>query len=344
MASFESRNNVNDEEENDGESAFETIERLLNTPAVLNSYAVIGDILPRPGLIKHPITYMATLVQIGYEPMPPKLTKSIFGRTQLQLPGFFTYMKYIAQIDGFRGCYRGLKYNIIYSIVYQFTSINVDRYQKAHYYPELRVEDAKYIDTNHLAHSIVCDSITRIAALSVAYPFHLIMIRSMAQFIGRETYYDSLSGAISDIYETGGLAGFYAGFAPFVIGECVYIFLESSLMYTLREKFEQLGIAKSNSSFITNTFVNVIARTLVYPFKVVSTVMACNGSNCRSLAASAYTAPEHPNWIECWQTLWTRNEIKRGSSIFWRYQPITSSLMFPMQPIVRMSPNHLKGF
>ncbi|OTF78911.1 mitochondrial carrier-like protein 2-like protein [Euroglyphus maynei] len=340
MASIESQNDIDDEIEE--ESVFETIERLLNTP-VLNSYAVVADILPRPSLIAHPVMYMGTLVRIGYEPMPPKLTKSIFGRTQLQLPGFFTYMKYITQIDGFWGCYRGLKYNIIYSIIYQFTSINVDRYQKANYYSELRTEDAKYIDTNHLARSIVCDSMTRIAALSVAYPFHLIMIRSMAQFIGRETYYDSLSGAISDIYETGGLIGFYAGFAPYVIGECVYIFLESSLMYALREKFEQLGIAKSNSSFITNTFVNVIARTLIYPFKVVSTVMACNGDNCRSLAASAYTAPEHPNWIECWQTLWTRGEIKRGSSIWWRYQPITSSLMFPMQPIVRM-PDHLKGF
>lgn len=309
---------------------------ILNYP-IFNSYCTVSDLLGRSEFISHPSTYMSTLVRIGYEPMPPKLTRSIFGRTRLQLPGFFTYMKFIAQTDGFWGIYRGLKYNVLFSVVYQFSAVNARCYLIENYYPMLKFKEAKYANKDNLATSIVCESLTRITALTVAYPFHLMMVRCISQFIGRETHYDTLASAINDIYETGGFAGFYSGFMPFVVGECCFVLIESTLFYFIHDKLHKAGYDNVNESFLESA-VKIIARAITYPFKVVSTVMSCNGKNSRSLAASAYTAPEYQNWIECWQTLWTRGEIKRGSSLFWRNLPITSSIM--LQPMI--TPTHLK--
>lgn len=314
----------------------ENNDSILNYP-IFNSYCTVSDLLGRSELLSHPSTYMSTLVRIGYEPLPPKLTRSIFGKTRLQLPGFFTYMKFIAQTDGFWGIYRGLKYNVMFSVIYQFSAVNARHYFVNNYYPVLKSEEAKYENKDNLATSIVCESLTRITALAVAYPFHLMMVRCISQFIGRETHYDTIASAINDIYATGGFAGFYSGFVPFAIGECCFVLIESTLFYFIYDKLHRVYGYDVNTSFLKSA-VSIIARTITYPFKVVSTVMSCNGNNSRSLAASAYTAPEFENWIECWQTLWARGEIKRGSSIFWRNQPITSSIMF--QPMI--TPTHLK--
>lgn len=327
-------------EDYDTDDTFHAVETFLDQP-LLNSYCKVSHLVSRPELLSHPFEYMTTLVQLGYEPLPPKLTKSIFGRTQLQLPGFLTYMKYIAKTDGFFGIYRGLRYHIAYTIAHRFVFINVNQYQKQHFFPELKEKGAKYKSVENLALSIACDSVSTVVTLTVTYPIHLMMVRAMAQFIGREQHYDSVFSAIADIFQTGGISGFYAGFVPFVLGECGLVALEASLAYLVYTKLDQFESVKNST--LVSTVVNIIARSFVYPFRLVSTVMSCNGSNARSLAASAYTAPEYRNWVHCCKTLWSRGEIKRGSSLWWRYQPITSSLMFPMQPLPRLpkSPKEL---
>jgi len=164
-----------------------------------------------------------------------------------------------------------------------------------------------------------------------------MMVRCISQYIGRETHYDSVAGAVLDIYYTGGVSGFYSGFVPFFLGQCALLYIESSVLYLLRTQVDE-KLELWQNAFVT-TAVNIISRSLVYPFKIVSTVMCCNGRNARSLAASALIAPEYQDWTQCWQTLRSRNEIKRGSAIFWRcsgYQPINS--MFPVNPLLSPLP------
>lgn len=291
-----------------------------------------SDLLNRTELLLHPIEYMTTLVQIGYEPLPPKLSKSLFGRTQLQLPGFFTYMNYIIKTDGFFGIYRGLRFNIAYSVAYRFVYNNVNSLSKeTKLFGVIKSADDKFKDLKNLSLSLVNDTLSRVTALAVAYPFHVMMVRSMSQFIGRETHYDSIASAILDIYYTGGLSGFYAGFVPFALGNCILLYLESGLIYLLRNHVDK-SLELSKNTFVLSS-ISIVTRSLIYPFRIVSTVMSCNGSSARSVAASAYTAPSYENWQQCMRSLWARGEIKRGSSLFWRHQPITSSLMFPMQPL-----------
>ena len=40
----------------------------------------------------------------------------------------------------------------------------------------------------------------RCAAVMISQPFHVIAIRSMAQFIGRETLYSTMKGSVIEIY------------------------------------------------------------------------------------------------------------------------------------------------
>ncbi|XP_076245767.1 mitochondrial carrier homolog 2 isoform X2 [Calliopsis andreniformis] len=58
--------------------------------------------------ISHPIEYAKVLIQIGYEPIPPRPTTTLFRQPALALPNVFQYVKYIKSVDGFSGCYRGL--------------------------------------------------------------------------------------------------------------------------------------------------------------------------------------------------------------------------------------------
>lgn len=325
----------------DGDSSFKTLESWFERPLIDTTWTRAykgNDLINRTELLLHPMEYMTTLVQIGYEPLPPKLTKSLFGRTQLQLPGFFGYMNYIIKTDGFFGIYRGLRYNIAYSVAYRFVYSNVDNLQKqANLFGSqaIRDDDAKYKDLKTLSLSLVGDSLSRVTALAVAYPLHVMMVRSMAQFVGNEEHYNSFIGSILDIYYTGGLLGFYSGFVPFALANCVLLFLESGVVYLLRNHVDR-SLELWKNSFVLSS-ITIVTRSLVYPFRIVSTIMSCNGSSARSLAASAYTAPEYDNWQKCLRTLWARGEIKRGSSLFWRYQPITSSLMFPTQPLAPLA-------
>ncbi|KAI7688467.1 hypothetical protein SSS_06844 [Sarcoptes scabiei] len=219
-------------------------------------------------------------------------------------------------------------------MMYRFVSININHHLIETRYSFLKNEEAKYENSQFLLESINCDCMTRLAALTIAYPLQIIMIRSMAQFIGRETYYDTIVNAIADIYQTGGLRGFYAGFLPLLCYEVTMVVVESSIVFFLRRQSEITDI--TSPSLILN-IGNWLARALLYPFKIVSTVMSCNGRACRSLAASAYTAPEHKDWVACLQTLWNRGEIKRGSALFFRHYPATSPFIFPIQPLMPKS-------
>jgi carrier protein len=141
-------------------------------------------------------------------------------------------------------------------------------------------------------------------------------VRICAQFIGREQHYDSVRSAVVDIYQTGGFSGFYAGFVPRFLGDCLVLWLGSSIIFVVNSWIDGESAVKSYVS----ASINFIVASLMYPFQLVSTVMACNGSSARSLAASAYTGPEFSNWIDCWKNLSELGQLKRGSSLLWRYQ------------------------
>ncbi|MED6250333.1 Mitochondrial carrier 1 [Ataeniobius toweri] len=48
-------------------------------------------------------------------------------------------------------------------------------------------------------------------------------VRCMAQFVGREAKYSGVFSCIFKIFQEEGLAGFYIGFVPHVLGEVLFL-------------------------------------------------------------------------------------------------------------------------
>ena len=55
------------------------------------------------------------------------------------------------------------------------------------------------------------EMIARSAATLITHPFHVITLRSMVQFIGRESKYCGLCDSIVTIYREEGIVGFFCG-------------------------------------------------------------------------------------------------------------------------------------
>ena len=277
-------------------------------------------------VIAHPFDLAKILIQLGYEPLPPYPTKTLFGRQRLALPGVFQYLGHIRRTDGFFGIYRGIGYKLSSVLINGFVYVNVNEYLKQ-LYPEEKSPSLEPSDTSNplgidlqkfykLLRYLSRETGSRLIASLISYPFHVMTVRICAQFVGRETDYDTLFGAVADIYKTGGITGFYSGFVPRFMGDILVLWISSNIVFVINNWIDGESTAKSYVS----ASVNFIVSSLFYPFQLVSTVMCCNGYNARSLAASAYTGPEYANWVDCWRQLSQLGEIKRGSSLLWRYQ------------------------
>lgn len=288
-------------------------------------------------IASHPFDLVKILIQLGYEPLLPVASKSIFGKPRLKLPNVFTYMGYIRGEEGFVGLFRGCSYKIAATLINGYVYVGVNNWQKSAYpieTDESTNEENKEEGNEEnsvvpvgltkkkiqrLIERLARDTCCRFLALSVSYPFHVMTIRVCAQFVGKETDYNTMTGAITDIYQTGGILGFYSGFMPKFLGDCLVLWLSSSIVFVINSQMESHNAPIKG--YVTAS-VNFIVTSLLYPFQLVSTIMACNGPSARTLAASHLTGRDYKDWLECWSHLDKIGEIKRGSSLFWRYKPM----------------------
>lgn len=156
-------------------------------------------------------------------------------------------------------------------------------------------------------------SLSRSAALVASQPFHVIAVRMMAQFVGRETKYTGLVASAREIYDESGLSGFFRGLTPRLSGEMLCILLASSVGYVVNT----YAVRDRRSHGFVSAVASFVASTLTYPFHVVSTCMAVSGS---SLAAGRPPhMPVYVDWTDCWAHLSRDHQLKRGSSLLWRY-------------------------
>ncbi|XP_063970794.1 streptococcal hemagglutinin-like isoform X2 [Lytechinus pictus] len=164
------------------------------------------------GAFSHPMGYVKTLIQLGYEPLPPRLGRNAFFRECYQLPGFFPYVRHIYRVDGFTGLYRGffpaLCQNFIAGGVVRSVTEKLDELFPVEDESEKKALAKKRPELASVSfHTFMLqmskDSVAHFCAVVVTQPFNVVMVRSMAQFIGRETKYRSSSSAVTDdaIYE-----------------------------------------------------------------------------------------------------------------------------------------------
>ncbi|XP_066255989.1 mitochondrial carrier homolog 2-like [Euwallacea similis] len=262
----------------------------------------------------HPFEYAKILIQIGHEPIAPRPSKTFFGNPTLKLPNIFQYVKHIKTVDGFTGLYTGLAPKMCGNLLSAIAVQKCTDYLKPLELEELECEEDGTEETRKqkwLA-SLKCDLINHTAAIVISQPFHVITIRMMAQFVGKETKYMGIFGSVKEIYRQNGILGFFSGLVPRLLGDVLSLLLAGGLTYTINRYL----VEKELKVYIATT-MNFISTTVMYPFQVVSTCMAV--SNSGLLVGSPPSMPHYKSWVECWVNLSRHQQLKRGSSLLVRY-------------------------
>ncbi|KAF1548838.1 hypothetical protein FQV10_0016832, partial [Eudyptes schlegeli] len=308
-------------------------------------------------VLSQPLMYVKVLVQVGYEPLPPTLGRNVFGRQVYQLPGLFAYAKHIVKVDGRAGLFKGLTPRLCSSAI--GTVVHGKVLQSGAFrgggssppdasFP-LQPGASKKEPVSSLEQVLKETSremVARSAAALITHPFHVITLRCMVQFIGRETKYSGTLSAFATIYREEGVLGFFAGLIPRLLGDILSLWLCNMLAYLIntyalengsRGAGPHFGVAarlrgglkapfllpqvstmaemKSYSQAVTGFF----ASMLTYPFVLVSNLMAVN--NCGLAGGLLPYAPTYSSWLDCWSQLHREGNMSRGNSLFFRKVP-----------------------
>nr|XP_005909882.2 PREDICTED: mitochondrial carrier homolog 2 [Bos mutus] len=277
-----------------------------------------------PTDIIKPLMYVKVLIQVGYEPLAPTVGRNIFGRQVCQLPGLFCYAQHIASIDGKRGLFTGLTprlcSGILGTVVHGKVLQHYQECDKAEESGSGNVQKEVSSSFDRVIKETTREMMARSAATLITHPFHVITLRSMVQFIGRESKYCGLCDSIATIYREEGILGFFAGLIPRLLGDIISLWLCNSLAYLVNTYALDSGVStmnemKSYSQAVTGFF----ASMLTYPFVLVSNLMAVN--NCGLAGGCPPYAPIYSSWIDCWCMLQKEGNMSRGNSLFFRKVP-----------------------
>ncbi|XP_069544676.1 mitochondrial carrier homolog 1-like isoform X2 [Brachyistius frenatus] len=265
----------------------------------------------------HPLLYVKLLIQVGHEPLPPAVGSTMFGRRVLYLPGFFSYAQHIVAVDGNTGLFRGLSPRIVSSTISTVVRSKVKQVELLSKRDEQQTSLRKVVQET--SHEMIIQCLSRVAT----HPFHVMSVRCMAQFVGREVKYCGMFSCMMKIFKEEGVAGFYVGLVPHVLGEVLFLWCCNLLAhlintYAVDESFSQASAVRSYTKFVMGIAVSV----LTYPFMLVADLMAVN--NCGLAAGLPPRSPIFQSWLHCWNHLSHQGHLFRGSSFFFRRVPVTS--------------------
>lgn len=261
----------------------------------------------------HPFEYAKVLIQIGYEPIAPRPSKTLFGKPALKLPNIFEYVKHIKSVDGFSGLYTGLAPKVCGNLLSAIAAQKCTDYLKQPEPEEEEEEETEERRRQKWVATMKMDVVTHTAAIIVSQPFQVITIRMMAQFVGKETKYVGIFGSLKEIYKQNGVLGFFHGLVPRLLGDLFSLLLAGSLTYVINRYL----VEEKEMKVYTAATMNFISTTIMYPFQVVSNCMAV--SNSGLIIGSPTYMPHYTTWVDCWMDLARNHQLKRGSSLLVRY-------------------------
>uniref|UniRef100_A0A2I3FWC4 Mitochondrial carrier 1 n=1 Tax=Nomascus leucogenys TaxID=61853 RepID=A0A2I3FWC4_NOMLE len=169
--------------------------------------------------LSHPLLYVKLLIQVGHEPMPPILGTNVLGRKVLYLPSLFTYAKYIVQADGKIGLFRGLSPRLM-STVTRGSMKKVfppDEIEQVSNKDDMKTSLKKVV--KETSYEMMMQCVSRM----LAHPLHVISMRCMIQFVGREAKYSGVLSSIGKIFKEEELLGFFVGLIPHLLGDVVFL-------------------------------------------------------------------------------------------------------------------------
>eukprot|EP00064_Thunnus_orientalis_P001980 superscaffoldBa00000136_g1984 len=205
--------------------------------------------------ITHPLLYVKLLIQVGHEPLPPTVGTTMFGRRVLYLPGFFSYAQHIVKVDGKRGLFRGLSPRIVSSAISTVVRSKVKQQMELlSKTDELQSSLRKVV--KETSHEMIIQCLCRVAT----HPFHVMSVRCMAQFVGREVKYSGMFRCVVRIFKEEGVTGFYVGLIPHVLGEVLFLWCCNLLAhfintYSVDESFSQASAVRGYTKFVMGVFL-----------------------------------------------------------------------------------------
>lgn len=255
----------------------------------------------------YPATYVKVLIQIGYEPCPPQPGTSFFGKPILVLPGIVSYSAHIFQRAGIAKLYDGVLPHLIHK--------NLTKYVEDGITNQLADENDSQepdMDIKDFLISTAKQTVAKCTAVTIAHPFHVIFVRTTAQFVGRECTYNSVTTSIAHIFRTEGISGFFSGLVPSLLYESLVLVSTNAMIYAFNSVYSDKN-ADEFGHWPPFLF-NMVATSIFYPFVVVTNCMAVTDSGL-AVGQPDYM-PRFKRWMQCWRWLASRNELKRGSGIW----------------------------
>ncbi|KAK7094984.1 mitochondrial carrier homolog 2-like [Littorina saxatilis] len=272
--------------------------------------------------ILHPLGYAKVLIQAGYEPLQPKSSVSLFGKESMVYPNVLQYISHIKKVDGFWGLYRGVVPRVLSGTVGNIVQHHVaerlkaaagDRSFNKTERAEGEEEDELVSWLKSFCFDTTQETISRCCGIIVSHPLHVVTVRCMIQFVGREEAYDSIFSSLREMYRNDGILGFFSGLIPRLIGEVLTVWITNFLARLLNRYLVEEKDMKS----YTAAACGLVVSHFTYPFTLTTNIMALNRSGLR--AASPPLMPRYESWVDCFSDLAAKGQLKRGSSMFWRY-------------------------
>ncbi|XP_036172653.1 mitochondrial carrier homolog 1 isoform X4 [Myotis myotis] len=247
--------------------------------------------------LSHPLLYVKLLIQVGHEPMPPTVGTNVLGRKVLYLPSFFTYAKYIVQVDGKIGLFRGLSPRLMSNALSTVTRGSMKKVFPPDEIEQVSNKDDMKTSLRKVVKETSYEMMMQCVSRMLAHPLHVISMRCMVQFVGREAK--------------------YSGLIPHLLGDVVFLWGCNLLAhfinaYLVDDSFSQALAIRSYTKFVMGIAVSM----LTYPFLLVGDLMAVN--NCGLQAGLPPYSPVFKSWIHCWKYLSMQGQLFRGSSLLFR--------------------------
>lgn len=287
----------------------------------------------------YPFTLVRTLIQVGIEPIKPRIHTSYFGTKSLAYPGLVTYARHIVKVDGLSGLLRGVVPYVTYSVLVQASTdvlrLPVDKVVRGSMdlvltrQPDVPDNEDGVQTFNHAVRryfrKFCVSSIVGIVSCTLFHPMKVIAVRAMVQFDGKETTYSLINiiSAFKEIYSNEGICGFFAGLVPLLIARVGGAFLQNFFSMLLEQAMHYWvpdGIHESYRAF-QQVFATFIAGHIMYPYQLVSTMMIVNGSG---LKASQFGVEPFDSWSSCYSYLSHHGIRYRGSNIIFSRKNVIS--------------------
>ncbi|XP_030076389.1 mitochondrial carrier homolog 1 isoform X1 [Microcaecilia unicolor] len=275
-------------------------------------------------LLSHPLIYAKLLIQVGHEPLSPVEGTNLLGRKVLYLPGFFTYARHIVQVDGRRGLFRGLAPRIVSSALCTMTRGSMKKVCPVEDMEHVSNKDDMRTSLRKLATETSHEMVTQCVCRIISHPFHVISVRCMVQFVGREMKYSGLLSSIGKIFKEEGILGFYVGLVPYLLGDALFLWCCNLLSHFINtyavddNQLRQASVIRSYTKFV----MGIAVAMLTCPFLLVGNLMAVN--NCGLVVGLPPYSPVFSSWIQCWKYLAAQGLLFRGSTLFFRRLPASN--------------------